>query len=287
MTSEKDKFAASMINHWYVIARGMEIGRLSRHPRSKNYNSIKNVSDLNSEDFRKLASTFSSYTAKNFYANIQYRIMNDPDVIGTPEVDGIKVEFGRATQRRGLPIDVDTGNDRAIPALIQALNFPEQHHAVKTLLESIPGCLVGEDSVKFQIMVPSAKRRMNQSFAGLEREAEESFNNIKAFMKLSQIISSTLTEKDKIDVDAKTSVIKISGAEFENGTVSIDEITLEETEEARNQRVLRQKLEERLRKRTQSVTSIDLDPAVRTVTYNFEGQDHQPFVMNLDLITTW
>ena len=114
-----------------------------------------------------------------------------------------------------------------------------------------------------------------------------SFNTLKSYLKLFQLISVSFTDEIKASVLNDKSVVKIILPNFSNGKVSIERIEVEETETARNQRVLREKLAERLRLRTQSVTSIDLDVEQQKIIYDFSGQDHEPLVLNFDLITNW
>lgn len=289
MTNEKDKFAAVMVNHWYVVRRGLDMGRMKRNPRSKHYASLEKVNELSPDEFRKLASSFTTFTAKNFYSNIQHLINNDPDVAKKEGDEGLKVEFGRATQRRGMPLHVHVADNASnIHAVIKALNFHDQNPIIKELLENLPTfTVVGENSGQFTVNIPSAKRRVFQSFMALEDEVMKQFNTLKSFLKLYQLIATSLTEENKSEIVAERAVIKLVSPRFRDGNVEVGSVQVEETEQARNERILRQKLEEKLRRRTQNTTHLELDTDQRTVTYHFEGQEHRSITLNLDVITSW
>jgi len=290
MSKEKDKLAAVMINHWYVIARALEIGRIQRHPRSKNYAELAKAVEAGlRDDFSQLTGKFTSYTTKNFYANIQHLITADPDIVGEDGATGLRVEFGNVTQRRGMPISIFVDSKASeVRTIIDAMIYPDQHPLVKTLLEELPPLVIADsDYGVFQILIPSVRRRVSENFLQLEKEVLTTFNNIKSALKLAQIVSAALTDENKREIVAGTSIVKILQPSLSNGLASIEGIEVEETENARNQRILRLKLAERLRKRTQTATAIDLDIERQTVTYRFDGQEHEPLVLNLDLITNW
>jgi len=289
MNIEKERFAAVMLNHWYVISRAFEIGRMRRHPRSKHYAELDRIREMPIDDIRRLSGAFSTFTVKNFYSNIEHIISNDPDVAKTESDAGLKVVFSRASQRRGMPIDIKIADGAGnIRSTIKALMHAEQNPLIKDIVEGLPFFDVLEDnSGVFKMQIPSARKNITESYLVQENQVLKSFNNVKMFLKLYQLIENTLSAEKKAEIMSEQVLIKFDSPQIVDGNFVVQNILIEETEHARNQRILRQKLEEQRRKRTQRTTSIEMDTERQTVTYRFDGQEHSPIILNLDVITHW
>lgn len=276
----KDRLAASLLNHWYCIDRALKLNRLSKVPKLKEkYDDLKALDKNDEKAMDKLADKFTLYNHSSFQSNIVHITQKD---------EVLKDFGGKATvtsNRFGIAVVVELTEEAStqMGSILSSLRGPDQHAGFTDVMEKLPGYNAG---------MPGSflySTGVNRSFLGSMSQADRSFivawNAIKTVLGARKFILEAVKEDEKKSLLSGKVHINLHNPRVEDDVFKADGFSMVETPQAKEARLIKERLAEALRRRTKSVREVGI--AEESVDYVFDEENLDPFKVNLEVVTDW
>lgn len=265
----KEKLAAVLINHWFVIDKARSIGRLKREPRSKRYNDLKTFDTLGEAEKKSLLRGFINYNGKNCIQNYK----EIAESIGNKEGSNIKISVGNAT-KNGIQFsfNLDNCSPTFAAGVLRALSWPGQSATVIEALDAVNNYGFLSTNISFT--------EINPKYAAYEnyRELDKEFNNkIEAVKRLLSTVSyvvANLSDNELKLVSNNKRYVGFKDPIYDESGFSASEVILEETPEAKAQRIMLEKLEAARKARQMIIESTHRDTTTNTLTIHLDDDRH-------------
>lgn len=277
----KDKLAATLLNHWYVIERGLETHRLKKVPHSEDLYSLLDNLDKSEDEVEKILEKFAAYNSSGFVANIEKIISDDKDL------EELKIQTVVERQKVSVKATATLENVSDIDKLIRGMGGPNQDPAVKIILEHLPSILIAttEDKTALSTSVVSGFKTAHQNLADVERDFMRRWSALKILAIICLKIKEAISEEDLKEIVAGRAHINFKNAHIDNASFKADKFEVVETPEAKASRLIKERLEAALKRRIKNMTVSRITEDA--VEYKFEDEQEKPLTINLDIITRW
>lgn len=280
----KDKLAATLLNHWYCIERGLAIHRLKRVPSKKDlYASLDGSEAASDNDLQKMIDKFSGYNGRAFSANIEHLVKQDNAITKLGAV--IKSSKTRQTIRVEAIVE-DLNLTKELEAIAKALQGKDQSKELSDIVKHLPRVRVGSAFGRLVISVPcSTAKGAYFNMAHVEDKFVKQWDATKSLFAIREHVFNSISEENKNDILSGRVHVNFIDPKIENNIFVASAFTVVETPRAREQREIRERLEKALRDRTKKVQKVEVKPT--EVVYNFEDTDTQPLSIALNIVTHW
>ena len=286
MPKTKERLAAVLINHAYVVEQSLATGRRSRRPTSSRYKEIATLDISNAELVNEVMKSFIAFNSKHFIENTRFK--TDKLVFDTQQ---IKTSWSPKILARGLSGRlVADGTEFALASSIaSALAFSRQSPEISSALELAGNISPFEQTnTSIDFTIPSFK---TSPFCDLEREHNDFSKLLEAKLLLIQAIAfaaRTMTKEQVTSVINGSVNIQIV-TESKDGQTCPLSLSIEETDNARAQRLARERLEDLRRRRTMLITAVTVGN--NSLTYDVSPviapDEHQQISINTDTLFGW
>jgi len=296
---DKDRLAATLLNHWYCLGRSTELGIVKVAPgRAKYEEQLKSIEDADDKRIQEVIEHFQNLNRQIF------------TVLMTKVARGLAVVEAKTRAKTAtLKYTMKSVKFNDFPNLLAALQIYGQ---LPELVEAVgmmpPIAMTGDGYTEVPIDIKisgkdffdnlalsdqfvgkflDACQRLEQVFDLIQRKLTKEQLNDAMTGQLNVVFQSIDWVKlvaeftPPADADGKTkkpteyTQLRIKDAKFE----------LVETENAKASRELKARIEEALRKRVKKVR--DLAVEAGSVKYNFEDTLTPPLHVDVDVITQW
>ena len=292
MAALKEKIAAVVLNHWYVVERALVTGRMKKNPASKRYKQLEALDFSKDEEAEELMKPFSSFNSKHFIENLRFII--DSDLAKRAgQSPNITINWDAKVYVRGLKAElVSDISGTEMSSYLRALNFEQQEERVLAAIVAINTSFSLNDRGHFVhgILIPGFKNTPYKNFKLEELEVLKKFDQIKLAMYVLAKAQASLTAAEKREVLAgRVNIRFASVSNTDTGGFEFGNVTVEETEHARAERIARERLEEARRRKTLSAKKVEVTGSrlVFDAAPVVAPDDQQTIDLNLDVMTGW
>lgn len=275
----KERLAAVLINHWFTVQKAIDLGRLKREPRSKRYKELKDFDNLEESHKKATIKGFMDYTGKNAILNMKHfaeRLSQD-----IPEIN---VKVGNAT-RGGVTFNFELKSYSPIVAnwVAQAISWPNQSPSVLGAFDALDeyGLSIGRTSFTQANPKYNAYKNFSQEFSSFEKKVNSTRD---MYSTILYVLNNVTNEERELITNRKRYVLFDNPRYTDEGFVA-DGIRLVETEEARAQRVLLEKLEAARKARYMNIDSVSIKEDGTSISYRTD--DSREFNIQLETMISW
>lgn len=292
MATNKEKLAAILINHWYVIETGFQSGRLKKKPASKKYKQLPLISNLTDAEIVELGRGFAGWNIKHFIANLVY-VANTFEIFKTKN---IKINISPPASAGATVVEWEIPTIfRELYALRKALCFSAQNGNFTNAIEALPNLLhspqYGDtiqgstipENGKAEFSLSLSKASIAYSYIDMETKFMEALRALMLLIEMNDRVIAGMTIEQKKEIYDNKSLLRVNNFSIKDYKILSMDLTLEETEETRTARRARERLEEALRRRTQKASSTNISD--RNIQYEIESNsagNHAPIIVNIE-----
>lgn len=279
----KDRLAATLINYWYVIERGLGTHRLKKVPHPLDVmKDLDGLAKLTPAAIQELTDTVAAYNSRGFSDNLEHILSNDKSI----------AEFGaeavcqklKATFRAAIQMSNELGAE--VEALRISLNATEQSVDLKRAIERLPQMVVGDSRSSLNIDASCAVKNFYRSLFDVETDFMAEWNAAKVLLFVHKSVMPKLDADTRKEIVGGRAYLILRDCKLIDGSFDIGErFEIVETPSARDARLIRERLEIALKRRFRPIKSIGVDG--KAVVYSFTDENTLPLKIELDVVTHW
>lgn len=279
----KDRLAATLINYWYVVERGLGIHRLKKVPPVlEAIKSLDGYEKMKVEAVQDLVDSVAAYNSKAFADNLEELLVKDKSV-GDFGAEVVCQKL-KATFRAALQMPKDMGAE--VEALRIALNTPEQNVELKRAIENLPAMVVGDSRSSLNVDASCAIKHFFRSFFSIETEFMASWNAAKVLLFIHKTVLPKLDAEIRAEVLSGRAFLVLRDCKLVDGSFNLGErFEVMETPATRDARIIREKLQKALKLRFQQLKGVVIKDG--TALYSFQDDKTSPLKIELDVVTHW
>jgi len=279
----KSKLAATVLNTFYVIERGLELKRIKRVPGLKaKYALLESYLDTD-HGIKKAIKAFTTYNNSAFNLNIGHFIDNDP--VMRDLSSRVSTTKGRVNISTSVWIkDAGPSNGRRVSKLQKSLSGVAQDGSLSQLLKDMSPVFHTIQGSYLVIKTPCFITNFYLNMREVDTEFLRKWNAIKTLLSIDNYVFDKMSKEEVEEVMSERAFINFTNPRIEENVFMADGFAVVETEAAKTAREVRERLEAAIKRRTKHVKKITCNED--SIEYLFE-EDHPPLRINLDVITQW
>lgn len=280
--SVKEKLAATLLNQWYVIERGLEIHRIKKPPPLAARYAV--LDDLKAADYKEdkvnaVIAEFSEFNKDALVANCVWICENDETI------KELEVELLVSKQKNGMRASLIPTKKTSVYliSLRKALNGPNQNPKFKEQLDKLPEIMVDNQVAPINTEL-SAPPNIIKNYSEYEADFLARFSAAKLFLKASKTLVEKLSAVDLEAINSGKAFVDFKDVNLEGSDLVCGSFEVVETPAAQAARIANERLEQATRERTKGIKQVEFNE--KTVNYVLDDE-HRSFSLDLDVITNW